>query len=247
MKILLLILTFTLSLFAAKLSITSNDGYKLYGWLEKPKDVKESLGVIVFAHQFGADHTIWDDLASKFNDKGYATLSVDLRGHGKSIMQKNKENKVTIDLRVDKIKQALNKSYKDVGFDNIPKDLSAWIDLLEEDDEINIDELYLFGSSLGAGTLIPLLNSYEVKALVAISCGRLEALAEMSDMALSTSMSKMLFIASDNDPLGDSSRTIDYAKKAIFGTALVVSSDGHGNTILPLVEDYIFSFIKNTK
>lgn len=247
MKLFLFILIFNTVVFSTELTTTSEDGFKLHGWFNKPSTTKKIVPIILFAHQFGADHVIWNTLAEEFNNKGYATLNVDLRGHGKSIIQNNKENKIITDMRLDHIKEALAQSNKKVGFKNIPSDLSAWLELMSEDDSIDMDNLYLFGSSLGAGAIIPLLNDYEAKGLVALSCGRLEALGEETDMALSMSMTKELFIAAKNDPLGAANRTIIYGQKSILGTAIIVSGDGHGTVILPQVKEYIFSFMNTIK
>lgn len=247
MKHFVLILLFLVSAFSQELTLTSSDGFKLHAWLDKPANVKKAAPIILFAHQFGADHTIWNDLAKKFNERGYATLNVDLRGHGKSIMQNGKENSVITDTRLDHIKEALKQSNAKVSFENIPADLMAWIELMSEDDSLDTDKLYLFGSSLGGGSIVPLLNEYEAKGLVAISSGRLSALSEETDMALSMSMTKQLYIAAKNDPLGAAQRSLEYAKQSILGTAIIISGDGHGTVLLPQVEEYIFAFMKNIK
>jgi alpha-beta hydrolase superfamily lysophospholipase len=247
MKKLLIVLALASSLFSAELTIASPDGFKLYGWLEKPKNAKKATPIILFAHQFGADHAMWNSIAKEFNDKGFATLSVDLRGHGKSISQNDKENKVVTDARMDHIKEALVQSDKKVGFANIPQDLRAWLELVGEDDSIDMENLYLFGSSLGGGCVIPLLSDYDVKALVTLSAGGLQALADDTEIALSTSMTKELFIAAKNDPLGAAKRSLDYTQKSISGTALIISGNGHGGVLLPQVKHFIFSFIANVK
>lgn len=247
MKTLFVLLTLLATLSAAEVSITSKDGFKLYGWLEKPSVSKKSYPLVLFAHQFGADHTIWNALAKKLRAKGYATLNVDLRGHGKSIMQNGKENKVITDTRLNHIHEALVQSDKKIGFANIPSDLNKWLELASEDETLNLDQLYLFGSSLGAGSIIPLLNDYDAKALVAISAGKQKALAGDIDMALGTSMCKTLFIASKNDPLGATQRTLNYEKQAIAGTAIIVPGEGHGTVLLPLSEHYIMSFLESIR
>jgi len=247
MKHVLLSLLFTSFLFSQELTITTDDGFKLHGWLDKPTKATKSAPIILFAHQFGADHTIWNELVKKFNDKGYATLNVDLRGHGKSIMQDGKKNAAITDSRLDHIREALVQSDAKIKFKNIPTDLMAWLELMSEDDSIDTEKLYLFGSSLGGGSIVPLLNEYEAKALVSISGGRLNALGEETDMALSMSMTKQLYIAAKNDPLGAAQRSIEYGKKAIAGTALIISGDGHGTVLLPQTEDYIFAFMQNIK
>jgi pimeloyl-ACP methyl ester carboxylesterase len=235
------------SLFSQEISITSADGFKLYAWLDKPQKATKATPVILFAHQFGADHSTWESLAKEFNDKGFATLNVDLRGHGKSISQNNQENKILSELRIDHLKEALVQSDKKVDFKNIPQDLKAWLDLISEDDSIDIQNLYLFGSSLGAASIIPLLSDYEAKGFVALSAGKLQALSDDTDMALSTSMTKILFIAAKNDPLGATQRSLEYSQKSILGTALIVSDDGHGTVLLPKVQYFIFAFMENIK
>jgi pimeloyl-ACP methyl ester carboxylesterase len=247
MKHFILFLLVTLTTFANELSITTQDGFKLYGWLDKPQSSKKATPLILFAHQFGSDHSSWREIAKKFNAKGYATLLVDLRGHGKSIYQKGKENKIISALKLSEIKTAVTQSDKKVGFAKIPQDLMDWLEFVSEDKLLDIDNLYLFGASLGAGSVIPLLNEYDAKALVVISTGGLASLKEDTDMALSTSMAKELFIVAKNDPLGAKERTLAYVQSSILGTALIVSGDGHGTVLLPQVEDYIFTFMNNIK
>lgn len=247
MKKLLLILILLSGLYADEIQIISEDGFELHGWLDKPSTHQKTTPLILFAHQFGADHTLWTQLAQEFNAKGFATLNVDLRGHGKSILQNTKINKVITDTRLDHIKEALVQSSKKVGFEKIPADLTTWLEYISEDESIDMKKIYLFGSSLGAGSLIPLLNEYEAKGLVAISPGKPKGLEEDVDMALGTSMTKILFIASKNDPLGANQRALEYTQKSIAGTLLLISGDRHGTVILPEVQHYIFSFIENIK
>jgi len=245
MRKLLLSLMLVSGLFAGELTIRSDDGFVLHGWLDKPSVAKKLNPIILFAHQFGSDHHMWDSLAKKFNEKGFATLSVDLRGHGKSIFQNKKENRVITDTRLAHIKEALMQSDKNIGFEKIPADLIEWLEFVSEDETVDMQNLYLFGSSLGGGTIIPLLNEYDAKGVVTISAGKSKKLAQDIDMALATSMTKALFIAAKNDPLGAAERTAEYANKSISGTSLIISGDGHGGVILPKVEQYIFAFIDN--
>lgn len=247
MKYFIMLLLVTLTSFATELTITTQDGFKLYGYLDKPKAAKGATPLILFAHQFGSDHSSWTELAKEFNDKGYTTLSVDLRGHGKSIYQNNKENKIVTVAKLSELKMALVQSDKKVTFVNIPQDLAKWLEFVAEDASVDMSNLYFFGASLGAAALLPLLNDYEAKALVAISTGGLAAYKEDTDMALSTSMTKELFIVAKNDPLGAKERSLAYAQSSILGTALMVSGDGHGTVLLPDVTDYIVTFMEKIK
>lgn len=246
MKILLAVFFAIVSLYAKEITIKSEDGFVMHGWLEYPAEKKESYPLAFFAHQFGSDHSIWDELSAELRAKGYATLNVDLRGHGKSVMQNGKENKIINDTNMDHIREAIVQSRKKVKFENIPSDLSAWLDHAGEIEKLDMGALILFGSSLGAGSLIPILPDYEAKAAVLLSPGGgdEEALKE----ALELSETQVLFIAGKNDPLKAQDRALKYTNQALKGSYLAISSGGHGTVLLTWVTDYIFTFIdKNTK
>ncbi|CAA6824953.1 MAG: Hydrolase, alpha/beta fold family protein [uncultured Sulfurovum sp.] len=245
MKKMILTLLLLTPLFGAELTLMTEDGYELHGWLDKPKDATKATPIVLLAHQFGSDHTSWESLTKKLNEKGMATLSVDLRGHGKSVNQKGVENKVQIPKNTSEVRTAFDASAQKVGFDNIPQDLIVWLDLLSEDKSLDMSKLYLMGASLGGSALIPVLNDYDAKALIALSAGK--SRSSESDMALSSSMSKTYFIATKNDPLGASTNALEYGKKAIAGTTLILSGDGHGTVLLPKVEEYIWLFLEMAK
>lgn len=241
MKTLAFFLILALSLLGKEVSIGTKDGFKLYGWLDYPTQKAESYPLAFFAHQFGADHTIWNDFAAKLRRQGFATFMVDLRGHGKSVMQNGKKNAVVTDTSLDHIAEALAQSREKVNFKNIPKDLSSWLDYADEIENIDMQKLVLFGSSLGAGAILPLMIDYEPVAVVAISPGG--GNTEDIKTSLTYSGSPSLFIAGKNDPLGAQKRALAYANEALRGTYLMISSDGHGTVLLPKVENYIMDFL----
>lgn len=246
MKLLLAIFFISISLFSKELIIKSEDNFKLYGWLEYPSTKSENYPIAFFAHQFGSDHSIWNDLAKSLRDKGYATLNVDLRGHGKSILQDGKENKIINDTSMDHIGEAIKKSREKVKFENIPSDLGLWLDYISEDEKIDMERLVLFGSSLGGGAILPLAIDYEPKAIISISPGGgdINTIKE----SISVSDSSILFIAGKNDPLGAQKRALNYTDIAMRGTNLTISSSGHGTVLLPFINDYIHLFLeKNNK
>lgn len=242
MKKFLLSLVLILPLFATELTLTTEDGFELHGWLEKPQNTTKPMPIVLLAHQFGSDHTSWDMLTMRLHAKGMATLSVDLRGHGKSTMQNGVQNSVQLPKNTSDVRTAFDASAPKVDFTKIPQDLIAWLEMLEEDKSLDMQQLYLIGASLGATSLIPVLNDYDAKALITLSAGRSKN--SDSDMALSSSLTKTYFIATKNDPLGANENALEYGKKAIAGTTLLLSGDGHGTVLLPKVEEYILLFIE---
>ena len=240
MPVVILLLFACLSLFAKEITITSNDGFVMHGWLDYPTQKKAQYPVVLLAHQFGADHTIWKEMAQEFNQKGYATLMVDLRGHGKSIMKNGTVIKVSAD--IDNIASAFEESKKSVGFEKITSDLSQWLTTLSSEKEIDMHKLILVGSSLGAGAIIPLMVEFEPIALIALSPGGGDAEAIKTSLMYAETPS--LFIAGKDDSLGAQDRAIAYTKEALRGSLVLISSDGHGVVLLPRVKNYIDSFLK---
>jgi pimeloyl-ACP methyl ester carboxylesterase len=61
--------------------LKSFDGTSIYYTIDRKK-----RGFILFLHGWPHNHTVWDKEARYFRKKGFSTLSMDLRGHGKSGM-----------------------------------------------------------------------------------------------------------------------------------------------------------------
>lgn len=240
MPVIIFLFLTCMSLFAKEMTITSEDGFVMHGWLDYPAQKKANYPIVFFAHQFGADHTIWKEMAREFNQKGYATLMVDLRGHGKSIMKNGAVTKVSVD--IDNIASAFEESKKSVGFEKITSDLSQWLTTLSSEKEIDMHKLILVGSSLGAGAIIPLMVEFEPIALIALSPGGGDVEAIKTSLMYSETPS--LFIAGKDDALGAQERAIAYTKEALRGSLVLISSDGHGVVLLPRVKPYIDGFLK---
>lgn len=242
MKIVLFVLCILALLGAKELEYKTSDGFLIKGWLDIPKNPK---ALAVFAHQFGADSTIWSEFAKKMERDGFATLLIDLRGHGKSILQNGKENKIINDSRLDHLREALKMSAEKVNFTKNPSDIAGIIkEAKKTEPSLPVDKLILFGSSLGGGASLASLE-LEPKALVLISTGGFEMYgADEVAMMLSATAAPILFVVGKDDPLGAQKRSIDYANKSPFTTLIQISSDGHGTVLLPKVENYIFDFLK---
>ena len=65
----------------SELYLKSIDGVTIFGdWSPIPGSKKAAL----LLHQRGKDYTIWDAFRKTLGEKGWSTLAIDLRGHGKS-------------------------------------------------------------------------------------------------------------------------------------------------------------------
>jgi len=70
MPVIIFLFLTCMSLFAKEMTITSEDGFVMHGWLDYPTQKKAHYPIVLLAHQFGADHTIWKEMAQDFNQKG---------------------------------------------------------------------------------------------------------------------------------------------------------------------------------
>lgn len=231
------------------LTITTKDGFTLYGFLLYPETKRDKYPIAIFAHQFGTTHVIWHDLAQEFLKLGIAVFLMDLRGHGLSIYQNGKENRIIFNEKYESILDLINffkKSWKKVNFEKIPEDITLWIKLIKEKENIDKDKIMLIGSSLGGISIIPVLSMENISAFISISPGTEDIVGrEKVYKALSSFENQGLFIASYNDLLNSKDVVDRMAKYMKEGKALFVTNKGHGVVLLPYVKEYIFTFIKN--
>ena len=237
--------------YSKEVTIKSNDGFVLKGYIYYPDVKRDKYPVIVFAHQFGTTHIIWSEFAKELREKGYATLLIDLRGHGLSIIQNGKENKIIFKEKFSAIVDLISffrKSNRKVNFSKIPEDIALWIDYLIENEKIDPEQIILIGASLGATSIIPVVSMHDISAIVCISPGSPTIIGEeIIKLSLSSYMNPAMFISSLNDPLGSEKYSRFYMRETNNGTLLIVSGKGHGVILLKKVKGYILEFLKNIK
>lgn len=239
---LVMVLIFNFSLYAKELSIKTQDGFVLKGWLTFPKVVKENYPIAFFSHEFGSSHKMWEPISSMLRECGYATFEMDLRGHGESILQNGKENKIIGDVSEGHLQDSVSQSEKKVNFKKIPSDLALWLNTLVENEKIDMQKLVFFGSSLGGGALIPLFMEFEPKVVVLFSPAGPKSFGENSvNESISNSTAKILIISSRGDFALENA--FEYTKKALMPTFLVVPGSGHGSATFGLAMPYLKTYL----
>ena len=103
-----------------ELSWKSNDGLNIYGQKWSP-DSGEPKAVICLVHGFGEHSSRYGHVAKMFTDNGYAVITYDHRGHGKSGGQKG--HFVNYDEFMNDVENLLKQA--DVNFPGLPKILYA--------------------------------------------------------------------------------------------------------------------------
>ena len=253
MRKLIILLLISIGIAMSKeLEIKTDDGFILKGFLEYPTTKSNKYPIIIFVHQFGTTHRIWSEFAKKCRDKGYATFLIDLRGHGLSIVQNGKENKIVFpkneDFSLIDLIASFKKSAVKVNFRKIPGDISLWIDYLIDNEKIDIDKIYLIGASLGGISIIPVVLEQSIRAIVSISPGSPAIMGEdIVNLALASYDNPLFFIASDEDPIGSGKVVLKLLKKSVNGRLLLLKGKGHGVILLDKAEKYIFTFLDEVK
>lgn len=69
----------------AEIEIETKDGYVLASKLFFPKEKRKKYPLVVLLHSIGYSSAYWLNIQTKFQKAGFAVLTVDFRGHGKSI------------------------------------------------------------------------------------------------------------------------------------------------------------------
>lgn len=141
--------------------------------------VEGSTNVALLLHQRGKDHAMWDGLRKALRNKGWSTLAIDLRGHGKS-----DEFGKNHDLKYDQVDDYHSMMFDvSAATDFIRNEFSA-LSAKSPDSQIKSSKeivdprqgrdykLALIGSSIGANlALAYAADHFAVKAAVLLSPG----------------------------------------------------------------------------
>ena len=102
----------------------------------------QKYSTVVLLHSLGYSSEYWGSLISELNNAGYATIAVDLRGHGKSVYSKTFHKKSWI--------YFTNKNYQ-----KMPGDITLILEYVKKHyKNINLNNMAIVGSDIGANTAI---------------------------------------------------------------------------------------------
>jgi predicted esterase len=137
-----------------EVDIQVRDGFHIIGQLDIPKKttVKNKVPLILFLHSIGADSAEWGTFPASVKDQLHlATLNIDMRGHGKSNLNKNS--------RKIYWQNFTNKDYQKFPYDVV--DVLKYIKT--QYPEIDSSKVAIIGTNLGANTAL-MSGSYGVNA-----------------------------------------------------------------------------------
>lgn len=116
-----------------EITFITEDGVKISGNYFKPK--KEHAPVFLLLHMMPSTKESWNEFAAHLQNKGFAALAIDLRGHGKS----TDKNGMKLDY----------KDFKDHEHRESMKDIAAAKEFLKGQG-VDISGMAIAGASIGA-------------------------------------------------------------------------------------------------
>lgn len=120
----------------------SKDNFILHSKLTYPDVEKSTYPLVVLLHSLGYSSSYWGELPVDFNKAGFATLEVDLKGHGKSATDTYFKRRSWI-------------YFNDKTFQTFPVDVSNILkQTLTEHKNISPNYVAYVGADIGANTAI---------------------------------------------------------------------------------------------
>lgn len=142
-----------------EIELETKDAHILKAELTYPKTKEAKLPTVVLLHSLGYNSSYWAPLTSILNQKGYAVLAMDFRGHGKSVYNAA--------FRLKSWTYFTNKT-----FAKYPTDVMAMIDEVQANyKKADFTNYAIIGADIGANTAVMVARQYskKPKALVLIS------------------------------------------------------------------------------
>lgn len=142
----------------------SFDLVDLHASFEMPKGIPAPVPAILLLHGYGEDRSIWKDFTRELLTRGWAVMSLDLRGHGESKTKNKRPIQAAIEWRTNP--------------HEFPQDLDPALDWLKAQSRIDDRRIVVIGSDIGANLALVASGKFpEVRTIVAIKPNLAESLA----------------------------------------------------------------------
>lgn len=144
------------------LTYETKDGFIIKSKLIYPKVKKEKYPLVILLHSLGYSSSYWGELPKLLNEKGYAVIAIDLRGHGDSSYDSN--------FRIHSWLKYTEKNYS-----VYPSDIAEVLNyVLYSYVNISRSDYAIIGADIGANTAILSAEKLNIKprAMVFLSASR---------------------------------------------------------------------------
>jgi len=217
--------------FMEKISFTTTDKIKIAGNLY---GVQNAIGFLILAPMMPSTKESYDDLAQRFQNLGYESLAIDLRGHGES------------DAGPDGyLKFSDNEHQKSI------LDLQAAADYLVKERQATSGKIIFIGASISANLALQYISEHqEFKTAILLSAGLNYRGIKTEPSIKNLKAGQKVFFVSSRDDNGDSEENqtlFDLTSSDIFKKIKIYDTGGHGTDIFksqPDLMGLIVEFIK---
>jgi esterase/lipase len=189
-----------------KIIMNTSDGWKIAAnYYPAPGNA------IILLHKFASSKDEWISFANELNQKGYAVIAPDFRGHGESILRNGR----TITWQ----------GFTNADFNDMTKDVATARDWLTNK---GYDEFAIVGASIGANTgLNYATNDSAVKTIVLLSPG-LQFKGIVTNQSIRNFTRPIFIVASNEDTYSARSATILYELTQGKKEIKLYDGAGHG-------------------
>jgi pimeloyl-ACP methyl ester carboxylesterase len=132
------------------------DLVKLKASFEMPQSVPAPIPAVLLLHGFGENRKVWEGFRKQLLERGWAVMSLDLRGHGDSVIKNQRPLQASPDWRRNPRE--------------FPLDVDPALDWLKKQARLNSSKIVVVGYDVGAN--LALLSSgkfKEVRTVVAVN------------------------------------------------------------------------------
>ena len=139
------------------------DLVKLKASYEMPQGVPAPIPAVLFLHGYGENRKVWDDFRKQFLQRGWAVMTLDLRGHGDSLTKNQRA--------IQAVPEWKNNPRE------FPLDVGPALDWLKKQPRLNSSKIVIVGYATGANLALIASGKFrEVRSVVAVNPNPKESL-----------------------------------------------------------------------
>jgi pimeloyl-ACP methyl ester carboxylesterase len=140
------------------------DLVRLKASYELPQGVPAPIPAVLFLHGYGENRAVWDDFRKQMLQRGWAVMSVDLRGHGESLTKNQRPMQASPEWRNNPRE--------------FPLDVGPALDYLKKQPRLNSSKIVIVGYDIGANLALVASGKFrEVRTVVAVNPNPNESLS----------------------------------------------------------------------
>lgn len=205
------------------------DLVRLKSSFEMPTGVPAPVPSVLLLHGYGEDRSVWSEFRVELLRKGFAVLTVDLRGHGESRTRNQRQIEAQTDWRASS--------------HEFPLDLDPALDYLKSQARVDNGKIIVIGSDVGANLALIASGRFpEVRTVVALNPKLSESLA-MAGSAQDFQPRSALVISGDESEASRTQSQVRAPNRVLKMTHSGSTKSWFGQQAL---RDAIFAWIRET-